>query len=41
MERCEDMWLKRRAVIEFLTTEKIPSIDAHHHMQQVYGDKHS
>jgi hypothetical protein len=29
----------RPAVIEFLTVEKIPPINIHHHMQEVYGDK--
>jgi len=33
------MRFKQRAVIEFLTVEKIPPIDIHHHMQAVYGDK--
>ena len=39
MQGCEDMRFKQRAVIEFLTTEKIPPIDIHRHMQAVYVDK--
>jgi len=33
------MWFEQRAVIEFLTAEKISPIDIHHHMQVVYRDK--
>jgi len=40
MKGCEDMQFKQRAVIEFLTVEKIPPIDIHHHMQAVYGGKY-
>ena len=39
MQGCEDMRLKQRAVIEFLTAETILPIDIHRHMQAVYGDK--
>jgi transposase len=39
MEGCEDMQFKRRALIEFLTAEKILRIDIHHCMQAMYGDK--
>ena len=38
-EGCEDTRFKQRAVIEFLTAEKISPIDIHHHMQAVYRDK--
>ena len=37
---CEDVQFQICAVIEFLTVEKIPPIDIHHHMQAVYGDKY-
>jgi len=38
MEDCEGMQFKQHAVIEFLTAEKIPSIDIHCHVQVVCGD---
>jgi hypothetical protein len=37
IEGCEDMQLKKCAVIEFLTVEKIPATHIHHHMQAGYG----
>jgi hypothetical protein len=40
-EDCEDMQFKQCAVIKFLTAEKIPPINIHHHMQAVYGDKYA
>jgi len=40
MDGCENMRFKQRAVIEFLTAEKIPPNNIHHHTQAVYGDKH-
>jgi len=39
MEGCEDMQFKQCAVTKFLTVNKIPAIDIHHHMQEVYGIK--
>jgi hypothetical protein len=39
LEGCEDARFKQRAVIEFLTAEKIPPIEIHRRMQTVYGDK--
>ena len=38
MEGCEGVRFKC-AIIKFLTEEKIPPIDIHHHMQKVYGAK--
>jgi len=40
MKGCKDMQFKQHSVIEFLTVEKIPPIDIHHHMQAVYGGKY-
>jgi hypothetical protein len=37
MEGFEVMQFKQCAVIEFLTANKIPAIDIHHRMQEVYG----
>ena len=34
-----DVRLKQRAVIEFLTTEKVPPIEIHRQMQAIYGDQ--
>ena len=39
MEACEDVQFKQRAIVEFLTTEKISPVDVHRRMQAVYGDK--
>ena len=33
-----DVRFKQRAVIEFLTAEKVPPIEIHRQMQAVYGD---
>jgi len=33
-----DVRFKQRAVIEFLTAEKVPPIEIHRRMQAVYGD---
>ena len=39
MEEFSDVRFKQRAVIEFLTAEKIPPIEIHRRMQAVYGDQ--
>ena len=39
MEGFSDVRFKQRAVIEFLTVEKVPSIEIHRRMQAVYGDQ--
>ena len=39
MEEFSDVWFKQRAVIEFLTAEKVPPIEIHRRMQAVYGDQ--
>ena len=39
MEEFSDVWFKQRAVIEFLTMEKVPPIEIHRWMQAVYGDQ--
>jgi len=39
MEEFSDVRFKQRAVIEFLTVEKVPSIEIHRRMQAVYGDQ--
>ena len=36
MEEFSDVWFKQRAVIEFLTAEKVPPIEIRR-MQAVYG----
>ena len=38
MEEFSDVRFKQRAVIEFLTAEKVPPIEIHRRMQAVYGD---
>ena len=38
MEEFSDFWFKQRAVIEFLTAEKVPPIEIHRRMQAVCGD---
>ena len=38
MEEFSDVRFKQRAVIEFLTAEKVPQIEIHRRMQAVYGD---
>ena len=39
MEEFSDFRFKQRAVIEFLTAEKVPTIEIHRRMQAVCGDK--
>jgi len=39
MEEFSDTRFKQRAVIEFLTAEKVPPIEIHRRMQDVYGDQ--
>ena len=39
MERVSDVRFKQRAVIEFLTAEKVPPIEIRRRMQAVYGDQ--
>ena len=39
MEEFSDVRFKQRAVIEFLTAEKVPPIEIHRGMQAVYGDQ--
>ena len=39
MEEFSDIRFKQRAVIEFLTVEKVPPIEIHRRMQAVYGDQ--
>ena len=39
MEEFSDVQFKQRAVIEFLTAEKVPPIEIHRRMQAVCGDQ--
>jgi len=39
IEGFSDVRFKQRAVIEFLTVEKVPPIEIHRWMQDVYGDQ--
>jgi len=39
MEEFSDIQFKQHAVIEFLTTEKVPPIEIHRRMHAVYGDQ--
>ena len=39
MEEFSDILFKHGAVIEFLTVEKVPSIEINIRMQAVYGDQ--
>ena len=39
MEEFSDVRFKQRAVIEFLTPEKVPRIEIHRRMKAVYGDQ--
>jgi len=39
IEEFSDVWFKQRAVIDFLTEEKVPPIEIHRRMQAVYGDQ--
>jgi len=38
MEEFSDVRFKQRAVIKFLTAEKVASIEIHRRMQVAYGD---
>jgi RNase P subunit RPR2 len=38
MEEFSDVRFKQRAVIEFLTTDKVPPIEIHRQMKAVYCD---
>jgi len=38
-EEFSDVRFNQRAVIEFLTAEKVPPIEIHRQMQAVYGDQ--
>ena len=38
MEEFSEVRFKQRAVIEFLTTEKVRPIEIHRRMQAIYGD---
>jgi len=39
MDEFSDVRFKQRAVIEFLTAEKVPPIEIHRRMQAVDGDQ--
>ena len=39
MEEFSDIRFKQRAVIEFLTVEKVPPNEIHRRMQAIYGDQ--
>ena len=39
MEELSDIQFKQRAVIEFLTAEKVPPIEIHRRMQAIYSDQ--
>ena len=39
MEEFSDVLFKQRAVVEFLTAEKVPPIEIHRRMQAFYDDK--
>ena len=39
MEEFSDVPFEQRAVIEFLTAEKVQTIEIHRRMQVVYGDQ--
>ena len=39
VEEFSDVRFKQRAVIEFLTVEKVPPIEIHRRMKAVYGDQ--
>ena len=38
MEECSDVRVKQRAVIEFLTVEKVPPVEVHRRMQAIYRE---
>jgi hypothetical protein len=40
IEEFSDVRFKQHAVIEFLTTEKLPPIEIHRRMKAVYGDQY-
>ena len=39
MEEFSDVRFKQHAVIEFLNAEKVPPIEIHRRMQDIYGDQ--
>jgi hypothetical protein len=39
MEEFSDVRFKQRALIEFLTAEKVPPVQIHRRMQAVFGDQ--
>jgi len=39
MEEFSDVLFKQRAVIEFITAEKVSPIEIHRRMKAVYGDQ--
>jgi len=39
MEEFSEVQFKQRAVIEFLTTEKVSPTEIHRRMQSIYGDQ--
>ena len=39
MEEFSDVRFKQRAVIEFLTAEKVSPIEIHRRMEAIYGDE--
>jgi hypothetical protein len=39
MEEFSDVRFQQRAVIKFLTAEKVPPVEIHRRMQAVYGDQ--
>ena len=39
MEEFSDVQFKQRAIIEFLTMEKVPPIEIQRQMQAIYGDQ--
>jgi len=39
VEEFSEVRFKQRAVIEFLTAEKVPPIEIHRRIQAVYGDQ--
>ena len=39
MEEFSDIRFKQRAIIEFLTAEKVPPVEIQRRMQAIYGDQ--
>ena len=39
MKEFSDVQFKQRVVIEFLTAEKVPTIEIHRRIQAIYGDQ--